>query len=1327
MLRRVLAQVSDRHRTRSEGRRLLRTLLPSDAEFVAFCLDYFPQIAERFSNGMDRTAKTNLLLETISTTHLLHALRQYDGDKLASVEQQQARHIADSRNPYRGLAAFQVDEAHLFFGREALTQRLVQRFHSLWETAQSPRLLAILGHSGSGKSSVSRAGLLARLVRTGELGEQVPRIAMVKPGERPLESLARALVPLLPAEVSMLPAQRQLALEALLREPRIPGQGLRRFAADLAEIAAAPLLVFVDQFEELYTLCQSTSERNLFIENLLAAVRDRPCQVGVVLTLRTDFVGELQTHHPELGRLVAAQHELVPAMSGDELRDAIAKPAELAGMPLDEATLELLCLQTQGHQGTLPLLEFALTRIWEGMQAGEEAGVTLRKLGGVGGALAGEAEKLYSALSEAEQATARRALVRLVHLGEGTRDTRRRAPLSELCGLGETEAWVLSVLRKFAGEHARLLTLGGEGNETVAEVTHEALFEHWSQLREWIAQSRSDRSLHDRALEAAKLWQRAGRSTGRLWRPPDLDLLRDYQQRKPEVFGATMAEFCAAAQRRQLRELGLNIGAVITILLAVLIAGGVYVAKERQRSQEGAVAREQIRRQLLESYLERGGRLLFEPEKASEGLLWLHRAQGEGSQDPVLPDLLRTAMQPIDAAQAVLIGHTSFVNSASFSPDGQRIVTSSADKTARVWSASDGRLQAELKGHSSFVNNAVFSPDGRRIVTASADYTARVWDADNGQLLAELRGHSSFVNSAVFSPDGRRILTASADRTAKVWDSTTGHLLLELHGHGSFVNSATYSSDGHSLLTASADQTARVWSAESGRLLAELKGHASHVNSAVFSPDGRRIVTASSDHTARVWDVEGRLLAELKGHRSFVNRATFSPDGSRILTASGDKTARVWDARAGRLLFELRRHGSYVNSAMFSPDGHRIVTASADKTARLWDADGGRLLAELRGHGAFVNSAVFSPDGRRIVTSGADKTARLWDAEGGRLLLELSGHESQVNSATFSPDGRRILSASADQTARIWDASTGRLLTTLQGHEQEVFSATFSPDGRHVLTAGADRSARIWSTTTGAKLLDLRGHRGAVHNASYSPDGRRVVTASTDRTARLWDAESGQPLAELVGHRATVLSAVFSPNGRQVLTASWDTTARVWDAETARLIAEHVGHGGGVLGATFSPDGGRIVTASWDNTARVWEAASGKLIAELKGHTERVLHAAFSPDGRRVVTASWDGTARMWDAESGRLLAELKGHRSYVNRAVFSPEGNRIVTASADQTARVWDVAPETRSYPQIARLLRCHVPAQFDGESNNLVVFRQPTPEECSSWTDAQHQLKQR
>ncbi|MEH2041485.1 nSTAND1 domain-containing NTPase, partial [Nostoc sp.] len=568
------------------------------------------------------------------------------------------------------------------------------------------------------------------------------------------------------------------------------------------------------------------------------------------------------------------------------------------------------------------------------------------------------------------------------------------------------------------------------------------------------------------------------------------------------------------------------------------------------------------------------------------------------------------------------------------------------------------REQNRLEGHTSGVTSVNFSPDGQRIVTASWDKTARVWGI-TGKLLAKLKGHTDSVTSASFSLNGQHIVTTSLwENTAWVWD-ITGKLLAKLKGHISFVTSTSFSLNGERIVTASWDKTARVWDM-TGNLVAELQGHTDSVTSASFSPDGERIVTTSRDNTARVWDMTGNLVVELQGHTRSVNSASFSPDGQCIVTTSSDNTARVWDM-TGNLVAELLEYRSRINSASFSLDGQRVVTTSSDNTARVWDMTG-NLVAELQGHTDTVNSASFSPDGQRVVTASSDNTARVWDMAG-NLIAKLQGHTDSVTSASFSPDGQRVVTASWDKTARVWGIA-GKLAAELQGHTR---SASFSLDGQRIVTTSLDNRARVWDIA-GNLVAELQGHTNSVNSASLSPDGQRIVTASSDKTARVWDI-TGKLLATLQWHTSSVYSASFSPDGQRIVTTSRDKTARVWDI-TGKLLATLQGHTKGVKNASFSSDGECILTASSDKTARLWDI-TGDLVAKLQGHTNSVNSASFSLDGQRILTASLDKTARLWDI-TGNLVAKLQGHTDTVNSASFSPDGERIVTASSDNTARVW-------------------------------------------------------
>ncbi len=611
-------------------------------------------------------------------------------------------------------------------------------------------------------------------------------------------------------------------------------------------------------------------------------------------------------------------------------------------------------------------------------------------------------------------------------------------------------------------------------------------------------------------------------------------------------------------------------------------------------------------------------------------------------------------------------------------------------------------------GHVGLVRSAQFSPDDTRIVTSSDDKTARVWEAASGRMLMAFTGHEGAVYDAQFSLDGRRIVTASDDKTARVWDAATGKMLVIFKGHEGAVFGAQFSGDGMHIVTASDDKTACVWEVATGKMLVTLAGHERAVRDARFSPDGTRIVTASADKTARIWDVaKANMLAKLAGHDGVVSSVQFSQNGTRIVTASYDHTARVWDATTGKFLVRFVGHQDALLSAQFSRDGTRVVTASYDKTSRVWHTTTAKTLTTLAGNEGAVYCAAFSADGRRIVTASDDKTARMWDIAPRNTLEPLAGHKQNVHSAQFNPDGTRIVTASDDKTARVWDAISGKMLMIFAGHEGAVNGAQFSPDGTHIVTASADKTARVWDAAKSDTLTTLTGHEDLVRSAQFSPDGARIVTASDDKTARMWDAATGLLLATLTGHAGKVWSAQFSPDGTRIVTASEDKTARLWDAATNRTLATFTGHARSVYDAQFSRDGRRIVTASNDKTMGLWDAATGNILATLIGHLERVNSARFSPNSTHIVTASDDMTARVWDADTGKTLVTLAGHQGYVRTAQFSPDGTRIVTSSWDKTARVWELLPQSAGpppewFPDFLRYL-AQMRLNTDGELETL------------------------
>jgi WD40 repeat protein/energy-coupling factor transporter ATP-binding protein EcfA2 len=1255
---------------------------------------------------VDFSTGASVLHQIERLADLLAALR---GETVA------ASAIRASICPYRGLEPFREEDAPFFCGRDDAIRELVAR-------VQEHSFVAVVGPSGSGKSSLVFAGLLPALRMQGRT--TMWDVVALRPGKSPLSALAEAFGTT-PNNGGVFEKDAWLEKEATFLRA---GDAEALTRAVNRRLDGAPekpdrLLIYIDQWEELYAmapppedkgrLSQHSADVEKFIELLVAAASGAGSRASVVITVRADFYNPL-IRNPLLAALLPKQQINIPPMSREDLRSAIETPAKTAGLSFAPPKLVDRILDDVGmEEGRLPLLQFALKETWQKRVGDGLTAEAYTEVGGVAGAIEKTAQDAYERLTPAQKDAARRLFLRLVTPGEGQADTRARSVIPD-------DPEQRGIVSLFANPKTRLLVTGYEtpqgsaqaGSEarSTVEVAHEALIQRWPTLRDWVRANRENMRARTAILRAKAEWDEHSQDEKYLLDPGvqlergralqgnpgdvAVDDIRDYVERSMRKDERRLAEEREAefAQKRiaDLRKRTAQVaiaGLVIASLVAAAAVWQYFDAKVSASASENARADAEVQYHRAEQAEGAANKAKVEAQanaeraKANAEQAKANLREAQIARSRYLALLARQKRVEGDAGTAALLALEAVPDAAAGT--AHPYVPEAELQLAGAWRDLRERLILPYDG----VMSAAFSPDGKRIVTASRDMTARVWDAATGKPIGEpLKGHGDVVRSAAFSPDGRRIVTASDDTTARIWDAETGKPIGEpLKGHEYALTSAAFSAEGTRIVTASEDKTARVWDAATGQPIGKsLKGHDDYVYSAAFSPDGKHIVTASRDKTARVWDAAtGKPIGEpLKGHGDVVRSAAFSPDGMRIVTASNDKTARVWDAANGKPIGEpLRGHDGAVYSAAFSTDGERIVTASEDKTARVWDAATSEQIGEpLTGHEAALQSAAFSPDGGRVVTASDDQTARVWETSE-PIGKSLTGVDGEIWSAgpAFSPDGKRIVFTSSEETGRVWDAGTAAPFgRPLAGECGVTYRAAFSPDGKRIVTACKDKTARIWDAGSGQPIGEpLKGHDGAVYSAGFSPDGRRIVTASDDTTARIWDAATGKPIGEpLRWHEGAVRSAAFSPDGQRIVTACKDKTARIWAAGSGQPIGEPLkGHDGPVLSAAFSPDGRRIVTASEDKTARVWDADSGKPIGEpIEGHDGAVWSAAFSPDSKRIVTASSDRTARVWDADSGKPIGEpIEGYE--FTSAAFSPEGTRIVSASGDKTAQVWDAA----------------------------------------------------
>lgn len=1176
-------------------------------------------------------------------------------------------------SPFRGLDTFEFEHASLFFGRSAAIVATKERLEQQAQTGVG--FLLIYGMSGTGKSSLLRAGLLPALVNHSQGDGTPPRpYCLFRPSEvdDPVEALATGLTAQssLPefsgeahkGDLTQMLRDNPAAVRNLLTDAK--GEGI---SDGVPHHDGCRLVIAIDQLEELFTSPSIDTKTRAEFVAAISALAKTP-GIWIVATIRADFYhrcGEV----PGFSELKdgLGSFELLPP-TGAEITQMIREPARAVGLdfeddPIDGNLADVLQQAAARYPGSLPLLGFVLDALFEADKERRQLTfASYRALGGLEGAIANRADQVLGSLAP----SVRDALPAVINTLSTVRPqddaVTSRAVGGEVIASDSDQKALTDALL----ETRLLISTDGPGGMPMVRFAHEALLSNWPRAREIVTANREFLGIRSRVEADADRWFAEDC-------PPDLLL--------PEGKRLAEAEDILASRNSDLYQ------RIRVYIEASIAARDELEASRRDRAAAEAEAeRRRILRDRRHSRLIAFGTTVVAMVMAVLGLFMFGQWQEAlRTESLYLADLSHKETREGDPVTGLLLGLEA-LNDEKSDRYSQflRPYVPAAQGALDAATSSGNWIDSHVIRHSDSVTSVAISDDGKRLVTGSIDSIARIWDATTGELKRELKGHGDRIFTVGMTPDGKRVVTGSDDGTARVWDAESGRVVSVLGGDQGRILGVAISAAGDRVVSGSEDMTATIWDVATGTPKTVLRGHRSGVSSVAISRDGKRVLTGSWDWTARSWDTEsGAMVAEMKGHVGAIRSATLSGDGRFAVTGSRDETARLWNTTSGAMIAELSGHTDAVFGVAITSDAERIVTGSWDKTLRIWDGRTGLFLAAMKGHAGIVRSVSVSADGDRIVSGGWDDTARIWNRAGGKQIAELAGHEDEVSTVTMSADGYSVFTGSADGTVRQWEADNGSFVRILGAGEKSepVRISAASQDGRYIVTGAVDGTVRLLNAKDGQPLAMWTEHSDVISEVAFSEDASRFATASLDGTVRIWSTETKVQTAAMDVHERAVYSVAMTAEGSYVLTGADEPKAWLWDAETGYQVLSFEGHTDAILTVAMTPDGQRIVTGSKDKTVRLWDRSREPMVSsQVVSGTDPVLAVAISPDGQYVATGADDGVVRIWHADTGQQLAEYAGHEDAILSLSFASDGSRIATGSVDGTARIWNNPPTAQT-----------------------------------------------
>jgi len=1079
------------------------------------------------------------------------------------------------------------------------------------------------------------------------------------------------------------------------------------------------LLVVVDQFEELFRFARVAAseqyryEAAAFVKLLLEAARQREQNVYVVLTMRSDFLGDCSIFW-DLPEAINEGQYLIPRMTRDQRAEAITGPVAVCGGRIEQRLVNRLLNDMGDNPDLLPILQHALMRTWENWAADHAEGeaVDLRHYEAVGtmsDALSRHADEAFNELrDERSRQIAERVFKALTEKGEDNREVRRPTVLRDLCALtGATLGEVVPVLEVFRREGRSFLMPPAAlplDEDSLIDISHESLIRNWERLKGWVDEESQSAQIYTRLAETAVLHERGQAG---LWRDPDLQLALDWRERtKPTAawgqryhpsFDTAMSFLDASVnarddaaleeERRRRREIRrTRVAAAIFFLLFMLsLAALTYAnvkrneAQEKSDAAEAALVRAEQANARAESALAEAVR---ERDRANEQTDAARRSEevAQTAKDEALKEKKAAEEAKADAVKSAEVARVN----------ARKAEESRAEAETQKVEAETQRAEAEKQ--KSFAEAE--TTKSRQLLYASDMMLAQqAYDASNVTLARQLLGSHT---------------PGDGERQSFEW-AYLSHLLNREKGSLSYFNNFStlaLTPDGKTLAVGKGD-TVVLWDMTANKYLGSAPTGARAVGAMALSPDGRRVALSGvGTNVVTLADTsspgKGGTLGDGKAE---VTSLAFTPDGALLVVGYADDRAELWDVdtRQMKRRFDI---DSSVSSLALSPRGDEVAIGTVKGSLFRWGLASPKstCAADLMADGNSINAVVFSPEGHSIIAATKDGTIKsLVLAANSKMCTEmggLSGRKSSANAIAFSPDLRRMLAVGyEDNSVEVWhnygrkrpDGSRDMFGSqtasiTLNGHVDAINSVFFLPGGQ-LLSGSNEGSIKLWDIAS--LLLEdapLEEHTRRVNAVAFSPDGRTLATGGNDKAVLLWDVETHKRLdAPALKYKGPVNSIAFSPAGGAIAVGADGLPPSVWDTGVAgaqpRTLTgtSTTSH---VRAVAYSPDGKFIVAADnegSDHALGLWNAETGALIKDEADafYMRAILSLAVSRDGKLIAVGLGDGSVEVWDIALTKMLSQVSadagGSRSPVYSVAFSPDGSTLAAGFGGGEVKLLD------------------------------------------------------